>query len=124
MLPDINAGKAYDMTALLEMYKTFLHIKGEDGDSYTRQKSKPKLRKHFSNEIVFSQPDNRTESELVNSKSILLKDSINAAAKPVRNETKTPEKGCNDTKKVIQDAANIIRAEIKECKGISIQPLL
>ncbi len=54
---------------------------------------------------------------------ILLKDLINAAAKPVCNETQTPEKGCNDAKKVIQDAANIIRAEIKECKGISIQPL-
>ena len=51
MLPGINAGKSYDMTALLEMYKTFLQSKGGDGDITTRQKLKAKLTKHFSNEL-------------------------------------------------------------------------
>ena len=77
--PKIEAGNAYDMNNLLNMFKGSLQSKGVDCESYTRQKLKARLVSHFKEGLVFHQPQS-TKPELVFSSSVSLLDVINAAS--------------------------------------------
>ena len=49
----IEAGNAYDMNNLLNIFKGSLQSKGVDCESYTRQKLKSRLVSHFKEDLVF-----------------------------------------------------------------------
>ncbi|CAB4008539.1 Hypothetical predicted protein, partial [Paramuricea clavata] len=71
---------AYDMVSLLKKYAELLEERGVDGQKYTSQKLKPRMRSHFGETIVFHQPYQRSRPKLVYSSSISLQDIINASA--------------------------------------------
>lgn len=72
--PSLNAGKAYNMNALLQKYKILLAERGIDADSYSRQRLKLRLKNFFGESIVFHQQSDRSKPELVYSSQLSLQD--------------------------------------------------
>ena len=86
--PEIENGKAYDMNTILSMFKNELQKMGNDGESYTKQKLKARLKSHYHDRLVFHQSPQQSKPEIVYSGSISLLDVINAASKcPPSNTT-------------------------------------
>ena len=75
----LEIGKAYDMSSLLKKYIELLETRGIDGQNYTKQKLKLRMKSHFGEAIVFHQPYQKTSPQLVYSSSISLQDVINAS---------------------------------------------
>jgi len=128
--PHILAGKAFNMAFLLTRYKALLTEKGVVAESYTSQKLKLRLKKHFAGDIVFHQPYDHTQSELVYSSSISLQDVINAAYQTAASKgteepadhPKVPPQFHNERIQLLYRTAKLIQAEINECQGISVRP--
>ena len=78
--PGLDQGKAYDMGSLLTRYREILDEKEVQGDSYTTQRLKVRLEKHFGDSIVFHQQTDRTKPELLYSSSIQVQDVLNGWA--------------------------------------------
>ena len=85
------------------------------------------MKSYFGDAIIFQQPYDKTQPELVYSSSLSLQNAINAAYRQSTTvEDKTPkmsENEPNDRTKILFRAAQIIKSEIKEVRGIPIQPL-
>ena len=133
--PSLNAGKEYNMNALLQKYKILLAERGIDADSYSRQRLKLRLMNFFGESIVFHQQSDRSKPELVYSSQLSLQDVINAAFRQSSNETSASKASSSDEmltesstdltdrKRMLYQAAMIIKADINETTGIAIQPL-
>ena len=65
MSTDIDGGKAFETPMVIGRYKEYLNEQHMYIDSYTTQRLKIRLKKHFSDKIVFHQPYDRTISELL-----------------------------------------------------------
>ena len=76
----ICQGKAYDMSSLLLKYRESLEDKGIKGESYSKQRLKLRLEKHFGEKIVFHQHPDKSKPEVIYSSNISLQDVLNAAA--------------------------------------------
>ena len=126
--PEIENGKAYDMNTLLSMFKNELQKMGNDGESYTKQKLKARLKSHYHDRLVFHQSPQQSKPEIVYSGSISLLDVINAASKCPPSDT-TSRVGTAKTQATtfsfheIYSVASHIRQDIKACNGINITPL-
>jgi hypothetical protein len=129
---NIMSGKAYDMNTLLNTYKSLLENKGGHAESYTRQNLKLRLTTYFKDNIVFHQPFDRTKPELVYSNSITLKDVINACTSTQASEEEYTHffseqhhdlDTSTEKRQLIYKVAKLIKADISDCKGISILPL-
>jgi hypothetical protein len=128
---NINSGKAYDMTSLLSVYKDALVRRGIEAESYTRQKLKLRLEKHFGNSIVFHQSNDMSKPELVYSSTVSLQDVINAAfmksSHPLDTmDTSTPRTTVSprlDRTTLIHRTAKLVQQEIMECQGVQTVPL-
>ena len=122
----LKSGHAYDMSSLLKKYAELLEEKGVDGQAYTKQKLKLRIKSHYGEEIVFHQPYNKSSPELLYSSSISLKDVINASA---INNSKVPDQPLNrpaqepSTTQMLYRTAKLLKDEIKQCNGISIYPV-
>ena len=135
--PSLNAGKAYNMNALLQKYKILLAERGIDADSYSRQRLKLRLKNFFGESIVFHQQSDRSIPELVYARQLSLQDVINADVRQSSNETSASKASSSDEtltksstdltdrKRMLYryQAAMIIKADINETTGIAIQPL-
>ena len=126
---DLNGGKAFDMTILLDRYNHFLRGQGVAVDSYTTQRLKLRLKKHFGDDIVFHKPYDLSKSELLYSSSISLQDVINSAyqcntATATGVPRKQPTTAMDDCDRVslLYRTAKLIKSEINECQGISVRP--
>ncbi|KAK3729921.1 hypothetical protein QZH41_018079 [Actinostola sp. cb2023] len=121
----IDEGKAYDMSSLLSMYQNSLQSKGVNGDSYTRQRLKLRLQNHFAERIVFHQPFDKRNPELVYSSKISLQDVINAAVDlhPSKQQGSSSNESSSDKTNYIFEAAKMIKNDIKQCNGICTRPL-
>ena len=114
--PKIEAGNAYDMNNLLNMFEGSLQSKGVDCESYTRQKLKSRLVSHSKEGLVFHQPQS-TKPELVFSSSVSLLDVINAAnslpapdqGEGMQHNRATPTSHQNDDATMVYTVATIIR---------------
>ena len=85
LLPEISpgklAGKAYDMSYLLERYREKLYSRGiASWGTYRSEKLKRMLRNHFLDSIVFDKQPDPSNPELVYSSKISVQSIINAAA--------------------------------------------
>jgi len=113
----LELGRAYDMSFLLNKYAGLLEKLGVDGQKYTKQKLKLRLKAHFGESIVFHQPYQKTNPELVYSSSISLQDIINAAAaaqnaQPQNQETEPHNKPTEDPspKHLLYKAAKLLKS--------------
>ena len=118
----IALGKAYDMVNLLSKYRELLENKGVKAESYSKQRLKLRLQKHFGDTIVFHQHSDKSKPEAIYSSHLSVQDVLNAAA---QNSNPKPEddrdNGMNAQK--IADVARWLRREIRKCDGISLRPL-
>ena len=124
--PGLDQGKAYDMGSLLTTYREILDEKEVQGDSYTMQRLKVRLEKHFGDSIVFHQQTDRTKPELLYSSSIQVQDVLNGWAhlKKAKERDKGEDEDEDATKeRDIARVASYIKAEIRKCKGITSRPL-
>ena len=126
--PEIENGKAYDMNVLLMMFRKEIEKKGNEADSYTKQKLKARLITHFKQELVFHQPPQQSKPEVVYSSSISLMDAINAASSCAPSDSERSMSAA-ETEPIACEFLDIfsvafrIRHEIMKCKGIDINPL-
>ena len=108
------------------MYKDLLKQRADiDADSYTRQKLKRQFEKHYGNDIVFHQPQDRKRSELLYSSSISIRDVINSAYEQRYSSYKSAEQpgpGQNDRTRLLHHTATLIRSDVSKCQGISSNP--
>ena len=81
MSTDLDGGNAFEMSTVIGRYKDYLNEQHMSLNSYTTQRLKLRLNKHFGDKIVFHQPYDRTKSELLYSPAISLQDVINSAYK-------------------------------------------
>lgn len=130
--PGISSGKAYEMSYLLERFKAKLSMSGiASWSTYRSEKLKRRLKNHFSDSIVFHKQPDPSKPELVYSSKIFVQSIINAAAslrKPRQEQTRSDSNEAarepeTDKMKVLYHAAQILRSDVKNCKGIPIQPL-
>ena len=70
MYTDLDGGKEFETPMVIGRYKEYLNEQQMYIDSYTTQRLKIRLKKHFSDTIVFHQPYGRTISELLYSSAI------------------------------------------------------
>ena len=120
------------MSYLLERYREKLYSRGiSSWGTYRSEKLKRRLRNNFLDSIMFHKQPDPSNPELVYSSKISVQSIINAAASlPTSvqecshsdSDKTTPGKE-TDRMKVLYHAAQIIRSDVKKCKGISIQPL-
>ena len=120
----LDQGKAYDMGSLLTRYREILEEKGVQGDSYTTQRLKVRLEKHFGDSVVFHQPSDKTKPELLYSSSIQVQDVLNGWAhlKKPKEREKGPDEDATKERDIAR-VASCIKAEIRKCKGITSRPL-
>lgn len=128
---EITAGKAFEMTFLLERYKEKLSLNGVPSPAYRSEKLKKRLSNYFGNSIVFHKPPDPSKPELIYSSSISVKSLINAAVSTAKADdylscSYSPEEKDDaeaEKLKVLFEAAQILKEDIKKSKGICIRPL-
>ena len=104
-------------------------LKGmESSKSYRSEKLKKRLKNRFLDSIIFHKEPDPSKPALIYSSSISFQSIINAAASVPRCDDHTESsKAEQDTDieklKVLYHAAQILKSDIKTCKGISFQPL-
>ena len=126
MDPVIESGRALSLKTLLSHFKDNLRDSDYQGyESYTTQKLKAKLLKHYGNKVKITDEGNDTQS--VFSSDVSMADAINCAVK-FKQLTKnleifsTPENEGRD-KRMVERAGQIIKADIADVRGINIHPL-
>ena len=97
-------------------------------DGYRSEKLKRRLQNYFGDALVFHKQNDPSKPELIHSSHISLKEVINAASKSFNTLVPTsaiPSTTDRDLEKTrtLYHAAQIIKADIKTCQGIEIQPL-
>ena len=123
----IKAGKAFTMASLLTKYKDTLEKMGVASRSYSSQRLKVRLQKHFKNEIVFHQQSHRRTSELLYSSSISLESVINSAymKSPLGSKSDDSDAipaGSDERTRLLYRVAKLIKGDITDCQGIPIRP--
>ena len=119
----IFQGKAYDMLSLLSKYRRRLEHNGINAKSYSKQRLKLRLQKHFGENIVFHQHPDKSKPEVIYSSNISLQDVLNAAAAAAQNAPTRSESNVSDNAQQIINTARWVREEIRKCSGISLRPL-
>ena len=121
MSTDLDGGNAFGMSTVIGRYKDYLNEQQMSLNSYTTQRLKLRLNKHFADKSVFHQPYDRTKSELLYSTAISLQDVINSAYKCnaaaiERVFCKQPsfEMADCDRVKLLYHAAQLIKSEITD----------
>ena len=121
MSTDLDGGNAFEMSTVIGRYKDYLNEQQMSLNSYTTQRLKLRLNKHFGDKIVFHQPYDRTKSELLYSTAISPQDVINsaykcnaAATERVFCEQPSFEMADCDRVKLLYHAAQLIKLEITD----------
>jgi hypothetical protein len=128
--PDLERGKAFSMSSLLNKFKAIAKTRNLDAQSYTAQRLKLRLQNYFKDRIVFHRPIDQAKSEIVYSSKISIEDVINASF--MNREQCAYHEDSNDLciddreedkEQILYKAAMIIKSEASKCTGIQISPL-
>ena len=121
MSTDLDGGNAFEMSTVIGRYNDYLNEQQMSLNSYTTQRLKLRLNKHFGDKIVFHQPYDRTISWLMYSTAISLQDVINSAYKcnaaaieRVSCEQPSFEMAGCDRVRLLYHAAQLIKSEITD----------
>ena len=115
----LKEGMAFDMTSLLSRYRELLAERGVDATSYSKQRLKLRLEKHFGETIIFHKDPGKNRPEVIYYSDISIQDMLNSVA-AARNPNSNSER---DIKDQVLNLARQIKEEIRECAGISLKPL-
>ncbi|KAK3746850.1 hypothetical protein QZH41_000039 [Actinostola sp. cb2023] len=121
--PGLDQGRAYSMASLLEIYRKILQKEGINPASYTKQRLKVKLQKHFGESIVFHQQSDRSKPEFIYSSKIttqyILNSWLNLSQQLQKKEEDEEDCKANEIFRV----ARQIKGEFKKCKSINTKPV-
>lgn len=119
------SGRAVELQTLLERFKTYLQEEQyENIESYTVQKLRQRIEKHYGDAICITTESNKRQS--VYSSEISIADAINAAfeLKKLNNDKSLMLVTERTTKKkIVSRAAEILREDIQKVEGICVHPL-
>lgn len=111
------------MSSLLLRYRERLGDKGINADSYSKQRLKLCLQKHFGDNIVSHQYPDKSKPEIIYSRAISVQDVLNAAAQnTVLRSEKKASKILDDDNQLL-NVTRRIKEDIRKCKGITLRPL-
>lgn len=119
------------MSYLLHRYKEVLVVKGISCSKYRSEKLKRRMRNHFLDQIVIERQDDPSKPELIYSSHLSVADIVKTSV-PQQSTSQvedTEDDGDlrqdieQDKANILYRAAQIIKNDIKQCKGISIKPL-
>ena len=121
--PLLEEGRALELPSLLVKFKTCLKdVDYEHFESYTTQKLKNRLSKHYGSKIILTDCINTLQS--IYSSDISIADAINIAANYKQALKDNELINVDETENIILDrAAEILLKKIQEVDGISINPL-
>ena len=109
----------------MERYKEYLQQEEyENFDSYTVQKLRTKIEKHYGNRICFTDEPHKRRS--VYNSQISIADAINTAfayKKLLNDQSLVTDTERTTEKQIILRAAELLINEIKDVEGISVHPL-
>ena len=121
MSTGLDGGNAFEMSTVIGRYKDYLDEQQMSLNSYTTQRLKLRLNKHFGDKMVFHQPYDHTISELLYSTAISLQYGINsaykcnaAATEGVFCEQPSFEMADRDRVKLLYHASQLIKSEITD----------
>ena len=124
---DLRIGKAFEMTALLVQFKTYLQKFGIA--SYRGEKLKKRLSKYFKGKLTFQKPAGRNQSELVYSNEVDLQTTINKIAE-MKRKIKDDEiddifsEMTESDHITLANASILLRSTIKDVHGLSTKSSL
>jgi len=129
--PGLSKGKTYDMSYLLHRYKEVLVVKGISCSKYRSEKLKRRMRNHFLDQIVIERQDDPSKPELIYSSHLSVADIVKTSVSQQSTSQVEDTEDDDDLRQDIEQdkanilyrAAQIIKNDIKQCKGISIKPL-
>ena len=134
--PGIKAGTVYLMSDLMKTYKEKLSLKGVlTADGYRSDRFKQRLHSFFKNQITIHEQLDHSKDELIYSSVISVQNVVQNVAQSYSGSEEFSLSsvqgitGAGDFKdnmeniRVLQHAADIIKAEIKDCKGICVKPI-
>ena len=121
--PALSEGKIYDMSYLLDRYKQVLVVKGVSCSTY-------RMRNHFFDQIVIEKQNDPSMPELIYSSHLSVAGIVKTSVSH-QSTSQVENAGDEDTKQdmeqdktiILYRAAQIIKNDIKQCKGLSIKPL-
>ena len=128
--PALSEGKIYDMSYLLDRYKQVLVVKGVSCSTYRSEKLKRRMRNHFLDQIVIEKQNDPSMPELIYSSHLSVADIVKTSVSH-QSTSQVENAGDEDTKQdmeqdkaiILYRTAQIIKNDIKQCKGLSIKPL-
>ena len=127
---DLQYGKAFLMSSLLEMFKSYLQ---EDFSNIScrSDRLKSKVQKHYADLIVIQSQYGQSKSSIVSSSKIILEDAVKAAAK-LKERLKDAqldysdfsmlETDITDHRRLIHSAVGGLRSEIAKIEGLDYYP--
>ena len=107
------------MSLLLSRYRERLGEKGINAESYSKQRLKLRLQRHFGDNIVFHQHPDKSKPEMIYSSTISVQDVLNAVA---QNTEMSSEKISDDAEQFL-NVTRRIKEDIRKCKGITLRLL-
>ena len=128
--PALSEGHIYDMSYLLDRYKQVLVVKRVSCSTYRSEKLKRRMRNHFFDQIVIEKQNDPSMPELIYSSHLSVADIVKTTVSH-QSTSQVENAGDEDTKQNMEQdkaiflyrAAQIIKNDIKQCKGLSIKPL-
>ena len=120
---DLRIGKAFEMTALLIQFETYLQKFGIA--SYRGEKLKKRLSNYFKGKLTFHKPAGRNQSELVYSNEVDLRTTINKIAEMKRKikddeiEDDIFSEMTESDHITLANASILLRSTIKDVHGLS-----
>ena len=108
------------MSSLLSRYRERLDDKGINAESYSKQRLKLRLQKHFGDNIVFHQHPDKSKPEIIYSSTISVQDVLNASAQ--NTDVRSGKKISDDAEQFV-NVTRRIKEDIRKCKGITLRPL-
>ena len=112
--PGLSEGKIYDMSHLLDRYKQVLEVKGISCSNYRSEKLKRRMRSHFLDQIFIKKQNDPSNPELIYSSHLSVANIVKTSAS---QQTQDMEQ---DKATILCQAVQIIKNDIKQSKGISI----
>ena len=127
--PALSEGNIYDMSYLLGRYKQVLVVKGVSCSTH-RSENLKRMRNHFLDQIVIEKQNDPSMPELIYSSHLSVADIVKTSVSH-QSTSQVENAGDEDTKQdmeqdkaiILYHAAQIIKNDIKQCKGLSIKPL-
>ena len=129
--PDIRHGKAFKLKNLLSQLNSFLGSSVGETETYTTQKLKRRLERHYGDSIVIHSQHGQGKSSIVMSSSVTLGDAVQAFAQlkedfrdcQIETTSSDVPEQVNDNMSDLHRVVGLLRAEISSIESTTEYPI-